>query len=89
MGLHFIGSRLVGVLVDKGTVVRVVENLSSGKTDSIQDHLGLGRKFLNQDLNDPEIISGAMNGIQTVFHLAAIMAAADTLTLTRWSVRRI
>jgi UDP-glucose 4-epimerase len=71
-GASFIGSRLVDLLVNRGATVRVVDNLSSGRIDNIQNHLGMGRfEFLNQDLNDPEVIRASMNGIQTVFHLAA------------------
>jgi nucleoside-diphosphate-sugar epimerase len=71
-GASFIGSRIVDLLVSRGASVRVVDNLSSGKTDNIQNHLGVGRiEFLNQDLHDPSVIRSAMRGIQTVFHLAA------------------
>jgi nucleoside-diphosphate-sugar epimerase len=71
-GASFIGSRLVDALVDRGAIVRVVDNLSSGKTDNIQHHIAPRQiEFIKRDLNDPEVISETMTDIQTVFHLAA------------------
>jgi nucleoside-diphosphate-sugar epimerase len=71
-GASFIGSRLVDELVARGALVRVVDNLSSGKTDNIQGHIAAERvEFIKQDLNDHEVVKKTLNGIQTVFHLAA------------------
>jgi nucleoside-diphosphate-sugar epimerase len=71
-GASFIGSRLVDLLLERGAVVRVVDNLSSGRTDNLADHLKSGRvEFFQEDLNDPLVIGKAMKDIQTVFHLAA------------------
>jgi nucleoside-diphosphate-sugar epimerase len=39
-GSSFIGSRLVDALVKQRADVRVVDNLSSGKTENLQHHLG-------------------------------------------------
>jgi nucleoside-diphosphate-sugar epimerase len=39
-GASFIGSHLVDALIRKGAQVRVVDSLSSGKLENIQEHLG-------------------------------------------------
>lgn len=71
-GTSFIGSQLVDALVNRGARVRVVDNLSSGRIENIQKHVEAGRiEFLEQDLTEPGVISGAMAGMGIVFHLAA------------------
>ena len=71
-GASFIGSHLVDALVERGARVRVVDNLSSGRLDNIQDHLDSRKvEFTQGDLNDPRVAADAVRGIQTVFHLAA------------------
>jgi UDP-glucose 4-epimerase len=71
-GTSFIGSHLVDALVARGAQVRVVDDLTSGKLENIQQHLDSGRvSFLEADLREPGIARTAMRGIQVVFHLAA------------------
>ena len=71
-GASFIGSHLVDALVKRSAHVRVVDNLSSGRIENIEKHAETRRiEFLNQDLTEPRVIRGALDGIQIVFHLAA------------------
>lgn len=71
-GASFIGSHLVDALVRMGARVRVVDNLSSGRTENIRGHVEAGEiEFLNQDLMEPGVIRRAMDGMEIVFHLAA------------------
>ena len=71
-GASFIGSHLADALIARGAQVRVVDNLSSGRIENIQQHVNSGRiEFLNEDLINPEVIRRAMDGIEIVFHLAA------------------
>ncbi len=71
-GASFIGSHLVDALVARGAVVRVVDNLSSGHFEYIQQHVTAGRvHFIEGDLLDPVIAQRSVEGIATVFHLAA------------------
>ena len=54
-GASFIGSHLVDALVSRGAEVRVVDNLSSGRIENIEQHVNSGRiEFLNDDLLSPE-----------------------------------
>ena len=71
-GCSFIGSHLVGALIEKGARVRVVDNLSSGKLENIQHWIDLGTvEFLEADLLESESAERAVQGIDNVFHLAA------------------
>ena len=71
-GSSFIGSHLVDQLVERGARVRVVDDLSSGRLENIRRHLANGHaEFLEADLREPGVARNAMQGIDTVFHLAA------------------
>ncbi|KPK21352.1 MAG: GDP-L-fucose synthase 1 [Dehalococcoidia bacterium SM23_28_1] len=71
-GASFIGSHLVDALVAQGASVRVVDNLSSGKLENIQEHLNNRCiEFIRGDLLDPIIAREAVQGMEVVFHLAA------------------
>ncbi len=70
--MSFIGSHLVDALVARGARVRVVDNLSSGRTENIKKHIEAGKiEFQNENLADTGAISRAMAGMKIVFHLAA------------------
>ena len=71
-GASFIGSHLTDALVERGAKVRIVDDLSSGKLENIQEHLANGTvEFIHADLREPGIARAAMQGIEYVFHLAA------------------
>jgi nucleoside-diphosphate-sugar epimerase len=71
-GASFIGSNLVDQLLSRGAKVRIVDDLTSGRLENIQGHLAKGSvEFLEADLREPGVTRMAMQGIQTVFHLAA------------------
>jgi nucleoside-diphosphate-sugar epimerase len=71
-GASFIGSHLTDALVERGAKVRIVDDLSSGKLENIQQHLAQGTvEFIQADLREPGVTRMAMRGIEIVFHLAA------------------
>lgn len=69
-GASFIGSHLVDKLVAMGATVRVVDDLSSGKMDNLQDTLS-DVEFVRGDLKDRNVARRAMENMEIVFHLAA------------------
>ena len=73
-GASFIGSHLVDQLVERGADhIRIVDDLSSGEIENIQEHLESKRvEFIRQDLLDQHVAAESVRGIDTVFHLAAI-----------------
>ncbi len=71
-GASFIGSHLVDALVERGARVFVVDDLSSGRLENIQDHLKAGKvEFVKADLRKPGVADGVVKGKSVVFHLAA------------------
>jgi nucleoside-diphosphate-sugar epimerase len=73
-GASFISSHLIDLLVEKGVRrIRVVDDLSSGKLANIQGHIDAGVvDFRKEDLLHPGAAQRAVEGVDVVFHLAAI-----------------
>jgi len=67
-GAGFIGSALVDRLINQGHEVIVIDNLFSGKKENINPKA----KFFNLDICDFEKIKPIFEGIDFVYHLAAI-----------------
>jgi len=71
-GAGFIGSHLVDRLIAEGNQVTVFDNLSSGKKEFIQQHIGNGNfKLMKADLLDLDKVKETMRKHDVVFHLAA------------------
>ena len=71
-GASFIGSHLTEALVKRGATVRVIDNLSTGRQDYLDQYIESGQvEFLRADLLDAEAVAKAVRGMDTVFHLAA------------------
>lgn len=69
-GASFIGSHLTEALVAAGAVVRVADDLSSGKLENLSavaDKI----EFLRGDLRGEDVARRAINDMDIVFHLAA------------------
>jgi nucleoside-diphosphate-sugar epimerase len=73
-GASFISSHLIDLLVEKGSRrIRVVDDLSSGRRENLQGHLESGAvELLQADLLTPGVAQRALDGMEVVFHLAAI-----------------
>ncbi len=71
-GASFIGSTLTDHLLARGAKVRIVDDLTSGHLDNIKLHKAGGKiDFIHADLREPGVTRNAMQGVDTVFHLAA------------------
>lgn len=70
-GAGFIGSNIVERLVKLRYSVRIVDNLSTGKFENIQEFLGKV-EFICGDLSDYSIARRAVEGVDYVLHQAAI-----------------
>src|SRR5713101_3071425 len=72
-GAGFIGSHLVDRLLALGRSVRVVDSMAVGKPRNLEQHKGNSRLEVRvADVADPEVMAGAMTGVERVFHLAAL-----------------
>ena len=82
-GAGFIGSHLCDALLARGTRVRVLDDLSSGRRDNLPD----GIELIVGDVADPAAARTALEGMDGCFHLAAIAsvqrAAEDWLGTNR------
>lgn len=70
-GAGFIGSHLVEALVEHGHLVRVLDNLSTGRLSNLEAVLGVV-EFVAGDVCDEPLVNDLMHGVDYVFHLAAL-----------------
>lgn len=70
-GAGFIGSHIVRRLVSDGTVIRVVDNLSTGRAAQLKD-LQNSIEFIEADLADNRVSDSVVEGVDCVLHQAAI-----------------
>jgi UDP-glucose 4-epimerase len=80
-GAGFIGSHLVDRLLGDGHEVTVVDDLSTGSLNNLnQGSAKQGLRVVEGDFADPEILKAELPEVSTVLHLAA-------LTSVRYSIR--
>src|SRR5437660_7134344 len=77
-GAGFIGSHLAERLLALGHRVRVVDNLSTGSTAHLASVLSQ-IEFLRGDLRDEDVCRRAVQGVELVFHLAALPSVPRSL----------
>ncbi len=66
-GAGFIGSHVVDAFINNGFDVRVIDNLSYGNPNFINENA----EFIKGDLRNFDDVLKAMNGVEEVWHLAA------------------
>ncbi len=72
-GLGVMGSTLVKGLVDRGFEVRVLDN-----SDRFRSRLdGYSVDIRTGDITKPETLAGCFDGVETVYHLAAVLIVYD------------
>jgi UDP-glucose 4-epimerase len=69
-GASFIGSNLVDLLLNFGAKVTVIDDLSSGRLENLNENSDL--KFILGDLRNREFTLSVLEGAEVVFHLAAV-----------------
>ena len=72
-GAGFIGSNLVDALLAQGDQVKVFDNLSTGKKENLAQ-VKSKIEFIQGDLRDKELLAQAIQGVDYVFHIAALRA---------------
>ena len=70
-GAGFIGSNLADELIRQGAKVRVIDNLVTGHRENLEEISG-DFDFVEADLNDDAALTRAIEGIDIVFHQAAL-----------------
>ncbi|OFZ80463.1 MAG: NAD-dependent dehydratase [Bdellovibrionales bacterium RIFOXYD1_FULL_53_11] len=72
-GCGFIGSHMVDLLIKEGHEVTIIDNLSTGRLDNLQHHRANPLlKIVQMDVSDLEGICRYMEGVDWVFHFAAL-----------------
>lgn len=70
-GAGFIGSHIVERLLEEGFKIRVVDNLSTGRFSNIKPFIDK-IEFILGDLSDYKIAEQAVDGVDYIFHQAAV-----------------
>jgi nucleoside-diphosphate-sugar epimerase len=83
-GAGFIGSNLVGALAGDGHAVRVFDDLSTGRKENLDGVTGDVEVVLG-DVRDHRLVRGALDGVEVVFHLAALPSVARSVADPRAS----
>ncbi len=85
-GAGFIGSHLVEALCRDGSDVRVLDNLTLGLKSNLSWRRPADRlDFRQGDLRDEVAVRSAVEGIDTVFHLAAVNSVPRSLEHPEWT----
>jgi nucleoside-diphosphate-sugar epimerase len=70
-GAGFIGSNIARALLDAGARVRIIDDLSTGSIQNLNEISG-ETEFIKASLNDAAALRQALQGVELVFHEAAI-----------------
>lgn len=70
-GAGFIGSNLADELIRQGAKVTIIDNLSTGLRENLEE-IGGDFDFIEADLNDGRAVRSAIEGVDVVFHQAAL-----------------
>lgn len=79
-GAGFIGSNLIGSLLDSDNYVVCLDNLSTGKAENIREFKGHPRfRFIEGDIRNYDDCLAAVTGAEIVFHQAALGSVPRSL----------
>jgi nucleoside-diphosphate-sugar epimerase len=70
-GAGFIGSNLANELIRQGAKVSIIDNLATGFRENLEEIEG-DFEFIEGDLNDDSALQKALEGVEIVFHQAAL-----------------
>src|SRR5204862_4900695 len=72
-GAGFIGSNLVDALLERGHDVVIVDNLTTGKRENVEQALANGARLVEADIRDGQALTDLFEEVQpkVVFHFAA------------------
>jgi len=70
-GAGFIGSNLADRLIREGARVRILDNFATGFRENLEEIDG-SFDFIEGDVADPGVVAKAVDGVETIFHEAAL-----------------
>jgi dTDP-L-rhamnose 4-epimerase len=85
-GAGFIGSHLVDSLVENGHRVRILDSIvPQVHGDKLPEHLNKDAEFIRGDVCDANVVAGALDGIDAVYHEAAEVGVGQSMyEITRY-----
>jgi nucleoside-diphosphate-sugar epimerase len=81
-GAGFIGSHIASALLASGARVRVLDDLSTGHAENIEE-IGGDVDFIQGSVADENLLSKALAGVELVFHEAAIPSVPRSVEAPR------
>jgi UDP-glucose 4-epimerase len=75
-GSGFIGSHIVELYQDKAEEIRVLDNLRTGYRHNLD---GLRHTFIEGSITDRELVKKAVEGVDYIFHLAALVSVPESM----------
>lgn len=75
-GSGFIGSHIVELYQDKADEIRVLDNLRTGYRHNLD---GLRHTFIEGSITDRELVKKAVEGVDYIFHLAALVSVPESM----------
>lgn len=76
-GSGFIGSHIVEHYQDRAEEIRVLDNLRTGYRRNLD---GLRHTFIEGSITDRELVAQATEGVDYVFHLAALVSVPESMS---------
>jgi len=83
-GAGFIGSHIASAMLQSGARVRVLDDLSTGHRENI-DEVGGGVDFIHGSVADEDLLAKVLDGVEVVFHEAAIPSVPRSVEAPRQS----
>jgi UDP-glucose 4-epimerase len=77
-GAGFIGSSIARALIQRGDRVRIIDNFSSGRRQNVADFAG-EVDLIEADILDPAALRRALEGVEVVYHEAAIPSVPKSM----------
>lgn len=77
-GAGFIGSSIAETLLAKGERVRVLDDFSTGRRSNLESLKG-DVEIVEGSITDPAVVTKAMQGVEVVFHQAAIPSVSRSV----------
>lgn len=81
-GAGFIGSHIAGALASSGARVRVLDDLSTGHRENL-DEIGGDIDFVRGSVADEQLLSKALENVELIFHEAAIPSVPRSVEAPR------
>ena len=81
-GAGFIGSHIASALVADGARVRILDDLSTGHRENL-DEIGGDIDFIEGSVADEDILGRALDGVELIFHEAAIPSVPRSVEAPR------